>query len=414
MAQKVHVRSAERDTPTSKGTPDRGRTLATLRQAITLVSLPFGMLSFLLPLYGKEIGASAVQIGLFFSSFSLVLVLLRPLVGAALDRLGRRPFFIAGLVGYALTMFAFARSDQVWAIVAARTVQGGASAFLWLAARAITADVAGEEARGRAFGRIDQSSHIGGIVGTFIGFGLLVSLGVDRGWSTLFYTYGAISLVAALWAWRRLPETNPAGAEARARRPIAWSRPWVLLLLVTVVTGASVAMIWPILMIFLQEKLTAGVQELAWAFLPAALVGALLPGRLGRLADRFGRKPLMLVGLVAAAGSSLVIPHLASLVGLALLWAVQALCYAAGDPAEQALVADLTGGDQRGRAYGLYTMAAGLGATVGPLAGGWLYQSVGPWAPFYANGAILALCAVVLGVLLQEPKSDRTPNGDVL
>ena len=67
---------------------------------------------------------------------------------------------------------------------------------------------------------------------------------------------------------------------------------------------------------------------------------------------------------------------LGSLAALAVLWAAQALCYAAGDPAEQALVADLTGGDQRGRAYGLYAMAAGLGAALGPLAGGWLYENI--------------------------------------
>ena len=194
-----------------------------------------------------------------------------------------------------------------------------------------------------------------------------------------------------------------------ARRPIVWSRPWVLLLLVTAITGASWAMVSPILMIFLQENLAVGMTDLATAYLPAALVWALLPTRLGKLADRFGRKPLMVLGMAVAAGSSFLIPGLASLAGLAALWALQALCYAAGDPAEQALVADLTGGDQRGRAYGLYTLAAGLGATVGPLVGGWLYEALGPQAPFYANGIVLALCTLLLGALLRVPV--RTGDG---
>jgi hypothetical protein len=43
--------------------------LAILRRAIFYISLPFGILSFLLPLRGAQIGADAVQIGLFFTVF---------------------------------------------------------------------------------------------------------------------------------------------------------------------------------------------------------------------------------------------------------------------------------------------------------------------------------------------------------
>ena len=48
--------------------------------------------------------------------------------------------------------------------------------------------------------------------------------------------------------------------------------------------------------------------------------------------------------------------------------------------------------------------AAGLGVTVGPLLGGWLYETWGPQAPFYANGIALALSTLVLWALLQVPE----------
>jgi MFS family permease len=220
--------------------------------------------------------------------------------------------------------------------------------------------VANEDDRGHSFGSVDQASSQGAILGTFIGYAVLMSLDIDGGWHPLFTGYGLVSLAAALLAFRTLPESYAARpADQTARRPIPWSRPWVLLLLVTAVTGASWAMVSPILMIYLQEKLTVNVADLAWAYLPAGIIWALLPSRLGALADRFGRKPLMVLGLAAAAASPFIIPHLASLLVLAALWAFQALCYAAGDPAEAALVADLTSGDERGRAYGLYSLASG-------------------------------------------------------
>jgi len=388
---------------------DADQTLKTLRRSVLLVSMPFFMLSLLLPVQGREIGATVVEIGLFYSAFSLMTVLLRPLVGWALDRFGRRAFFITGIAGYAVAMIGFALSDQVWSLTLARILQGVASSLTWLSASAITADMAGEQERGSTFGRVAQASSRGAIAGTFLGFALLnARISIDGqvthigSWPLLFGVYAAINVVALILALRQLPETKPASTGVDDE-PIRWSRTWLLLLLVTLITGASVAMISPILIIFLQEKLGVGVETLSWAFLPTGLVWAFLPSRLGQLADRFGRKPMMLLGLAAAAASSFVIPALGSVIALALLWAFQEACYAAGDPAEQALVADLTGRQQRGRAYGLYVMCHDLGAAIGPLGGSWLYQTFGARAPFYANGVILALCAVVLMLFLRIP-----------
>jgi MFS transporter, DHA1 family, multidrug resistance protein len=385
---------------------DQVTSAAALQRSIFFASWPFFMLGLLLPVYGQEIGAEVVEIGLFFSAFSLMAVLLRPVVGRGLDRYGRRPFMLAGLAGYTAVMALFAFSEQVWTIVAARALQGIASSFVWLAAYAMTADMAGAGQRGRAFGGVIQASTRGSIAGVFAGYVLLnVTLGWaggPGGWTTMFLAFSLTGLVALFVAWRHLQETKPA-VVTRQEEAIRWSRPWILLLLVTLVTGASWAMISPLLIIFLTERLGVSVETLAWAYFPSALVWALLPSRLGGLADRVGRKPLMVLGLAAAAVGSLFLPALPNVLAFALLWAVLALCFAAGDPAEQALVADLAGHQRRGRAYGLYAMANDLGATIGPFGGAWLYQNVGASAPFHANSALLAACAVVLALFLRLP-----------
>lgn len=374
----------------------------TLRQAIWTVSLPLGMLSFVLPVYGREIGADAVQIGLFFSSFSLVMVLLRPMVGTGLDRYGRRPFVLAGIAGYAASMFLFGLWNAVWGVILARIVQGIASACLWIAVDAIISDISGSWRRGRSFGGINQASNQGSIVGSLIAILTIGQLGPESVWSLLFAGYGLAAAVGLFLAWRGLPETYSPGLRTEDR-PIAWSRPWVLLLLIAAVTGASGAMIGPIVLFFLQDRLGASAVEVGLAYMPAALVGALAAARLGALADRLGRKPLMLLGMTVAAASSFLMPGLGSVLALAIVQVVVAAAGAAGRPARRALVADLTGGDQRGRAYGIYALAGGLGATVGPLAGGWLYERVSPAAPFYANGIVVAASALVLWAWLQVP-----------
>ncbi len=378
------------------------RAIQNIELAFFFLSLPFFIMGLLLPVYGKELGASALEIGIIFSAFSVMTILMRPLVGWALDRFGRRPFYISGMLAYALAMVAFAFSDQVWGMVAARLLQGVASAFAWLSTSAIIADITVPESRARYFGRLAQASSRGSILGAFIAFAIFQSrfslhgreLGLNR-WETSFLIFAAGALVAFLIALRGMKETNPGTTNTRSN-PIHWSRAWMLLMLVTLVTAAAWTMTSPILILFLQDRLNAGIDTIAWAFLPSGIIWAILPARLGRLADRFGRKPLMVLGLVVSAITMFILPSLTSMLGLAALWSVLALCFAAGDPAEQALVADLTGGDQRGRAYGLYVMASDIGGALGPLGGGWLYDRIDPSTPFLVTGFILALCALIL------------------
>ena len=393
-------------------TDTRGRSLKTLQASMFFVSQPFFIMGLLLPVYGKGVGANGVEIGLIFSAFSVITILMRPVVGWALDRFGRRPFFVLGMIGYALTMVSFAYSASVWGFVLSRLLQGAASAFGMLSASAIIADLTNENNRAHAFGMLAQATSRGSILGAFIAFTvynipMLVERQGEAGIQTLlFLTYAGFSVVAFAIAFFRLPETQTQPVY-KTGRPIVWSRPWTLLILVTLVTAAAWTMTSPILILFLQEKLSASIDLIAWAFLPSGLVWAILPSRLGKLADRFGRKPLMLLGLGISAITMFILPSLTSILGLAILWALLALCFAAGDPAEQALVAELTGGDQHGRAYGFYVMASDIGAALGPLGGGWLYDSVSTSAPFIVTGVILAICGLVLLFFLNIPKPAR-------
>src|SRR3990172_8237760 len=130
------------------------KTFAALWRAVFLVSFPFGILAFVLPIYGRELGASALEVGAFVSAFSIVPVVVRPLLGRALDRWGRRPFLLAGLAGYLAAVLGFALADTVWMLTVARFLQGIGAAFLWLTAFTMVADLAASRGRGLNFGLI--------------------------------------------------------------------------------------------------------------------------------------------------------------------------------------------------------------------------------------------------------------------
>jgi DHA1 family multidrug resistance protein-like MFS transporter len=372
---------------------------SSLQRPILLGSLAFGILSFLLPVYGKRLGASALGIGGLFSIFSVTTVLVRPLVGWALDRFGRKLFFVAALVCYAGATGLFSIASDVAALYLARLVQGLGSSLMWISAYTIAIDLTSAEGRGKAVGQVDEAAGRGALYGALAGFILLLWLPLHTGWKVLFACYALLAAVGAWLAWKRVPETRPShSVQADSERTI--SRPLFSLMVIVFVIGISTAMVSPLLLIFLQDKFTTDVGILALAFIPAALVYSFLPSRLGRLSDRFGRTPLMAIGLIGSGLVSFFLPGLPHIGWLIVLWALEALGLVMAAPAQEALVADLTGSEVRGTGYGLYTFSVSLGATFGPLLGTWLYDAAGHAVPFYLNGAVLLAGAVWVLLLL--------------
>jgi MFS family permease len=176
-----------------------------------------------------------------------------------------------------------------------------------------------------------------------------------------------------------------------------------VVLAIVILTASAGEIISPILIKYLTDNTSTKLVVIALAFLPAALVGATLPSRLGGLSDRIGRRPPLIGALLMGCLAALAIPLVQSLWPLALLWAFEAAAFAAAVPAEEALVVDLSGGERLGVVLGFYTAAAGLGGVIGPLLGGWLFDRFAAMSVFGTAALLMALGAVLILLLVREP-----------
>ncbi|MEE3183210.1 MAG: MFS transporter, partial [Pseudomonadota bacterium] len=104
---------------------------------ILLASVSLGMLSILLPIYARQLGASATAIGGLFSVFTAVLLVIRPLTGWALDHYGRRPLLLLALLIYLVCMLVFGRSIDLPSLYAGRVLHGIGAAMMWLTLRTV-------------------------------------------------------------------------------------------------------------------------------------------------------------------------------------------------------------------------------------------------------------------------------------
>ena len=133
-----------------------------------------------------------------------------------------------------------------------------------------------------------------------------------------------------------------------------------------------------------------------------AITGLLLRPWAGRLADRRGRKPTVLVGsvLVAVAGFLYLLPFgVAGLIAARLvLGAGEGTVFTAGS----AWIVDLAPPERRGRVIGLYGLAVWAGLSVGPLVGELLLHASGYTAVWIFAGA-MPLVGAVVALRLPDP-----------
>ncbi|MBX9797697.1 MFS transporter [Sphingomonas sp.] len=121
---------------------------------------------------------------------------------------------------------------------------------------------------------------------------------------------------------------------------------------------------------------------------------------LGNLADRFGRRPVLMFSMLAFAANYALMALADSLLWLFVGRALAGVAGAVYAPAN-AVIADVTPPAERARRFGLMSAAFGVGFVIGPAIGG-LLAGLGPRAPFIAAAVIAGANALTMLVLLPE------------
>ena len=335
-----------------------------------------------------------MAIGGMYTVFTGTMLLVRPLIGYLLDRVGRRWFFSVAFLFYALAMSVLSTSEGLADFYLARFLQGIGASLMWVTARTMIADLHETNGRGAAMGRLTTTSVRGSMLGAVYGFTLLGFLPMREAWLWAFGGYAVAALVAFGWSLFSVVETRAttiAPSAASTLQSFALRKALIVIFL----SAFASSLIEPVYLIFLKQKFQLDVRLLAIAFLPAGVVFAILPTYTGRWSDRWGRGRLIALGVSFAGLVSILLPLWSSMVMVAMFYILFAVGWAMASPAVEALIADLAPAHQRGSVIGLKEGVAGVGAALGPLCGGYLYDNFANELAFVLNGAMLLLTAAL-------------------
>ena len=406
------------DAPPSESLLGVNRRVLALALARMADAVGNSFLIIVLPLYvaSEAVGGSVFGIpssmvaGVVLALFGIASSIAQPLAGRLSDRMGRRKIFvIGGLVVLGAINLMFAAATAYWHLFALRVLQGLAAAFTITASLAIVNEMSDPESRGGNMGVYNSFRLIGFGAGPLLASALLelgpfiLPGGIQvTGFEATFGVAAGTAFLGTVLVGLLVQDPEGTGPAPRRLALRVWDRSdqgtrldtIFALGLATLVMAACMALLSAI-----EPEVNARLDQgpVLFAVEFVALIAALAAFQpvVGRASDRVGRKPFIVVGLLALIPATviqgLVTAPWQMIVARVLQGGAGALVFA---PA-LALAGDHTARGQSGAQLAVLTVAFGLGIATGQLTAGF-FVPFGFAVPFMIGGGLAAAGTVLV------------------
>jgi MFS family permease len=355
-----------------------------------------------LPLFALYLGAGPEAIGLVVGISTVTGIFFKLPAGAVSDLIGRKKTLLAGLVVFAVIPFTYLLVNNYQHLILIRFLHGFATAIYGPVAMAVVMDAAGGR-KGEMLSWFSSVTIIGNLIGAPVGGFILYRLATGApallDFQLVYLVSGAagfLSLALALMVLRGKETVERSKGLKESLHRFASGIKEVLSERRVVVTSAMEGL----------QNLTVGALE---AFLPIyavtvvglnefqagllwgvqVLVTILSKPLMGRISDRYGRRPLINGGMVLCALSFAAIPLLHNFYPLLITATFFGLGEALVTSSSAALVADICRQRHFGTAMGTFGTIFDVGHAAGPIVAGLLLARMDYLPAFWIMGAVL-------------------------
>lgn len=360
-----------------------------------------------LALFAEHLGAGPERIGLIVSVSTLTGVLLKLPSGALSDIYGRRFLLRIGVVAFGLPPFLYLFITDLNSLTALRFVHGLATAIFAPSALATVAELY-RERRGAALGTYTACTQSGALLGPFVGGYLVYAAGFDLA----FVTAGVCGCIAIVLFYSVPLDVAAPRVQQKGFQPLLaemWKGFAIVArnrkVLITSATDGAKMIANGALMAFLPlYGLTVGLNpgEVGLLFSIQAGTSFFSKPIMGRVSDRVGRQPLIIIGLLICAGTFVCIPHVSIFAALLLLSAGFGFGEAVVSSSSSAFVADSSEFKTLGAGMGMQGTIGDIGHASGPLLAGILIANMSYAGAFTIIASIQVLAAMVFWLTMRN------------
>ncbi|MEK3915639.1 MFS transporter [Paenibacillus sp. FSL H7-0331] len=354
-----------------------------------------------MPLFIKEMGGNESQVGLAVGVFTLTAVVFRPIVGGLLDRYGRRPFMIWGLLFFILSMYLYDWVGTMAILLALRVLHGASWALSTTAVSTAITDIIPASRRGEGMGWFGMAMTVAMAIGPMLGIWVLE----NSSFHGLFLLATGLSAAALLLVFSTRIPFSP---QTTDRKIVLFERsvlPVTAVLFFVAVAYGGITTFLPLFGDSIQVN--SGT-----FFLVYAVSLTLARPVAGRLSDRFGEAYVILPALIVTALSLVVLSFSNGLIGVIVAAVLYGIGFGSAQPALQAANLTLAPPDKRGVASASFMTAFDLGIGLGSIILGWVAQYTGYKVVFIVCAVSVFVSAGVFMLFVNRRLSEkRTHTG---
>jgi len=183
---------------------------------------------------------------------------------------------------------------------------------------------------------------------------------------------------------------------------------WVVIA-ITFIDRIGGALLFPFFALYITSKFSVGMTDvgvLFAAFSVSSFAGSAIGGA---LTDRFGRKGVIIFGLIASSFSTVAMGLINSFQAFFFLALFVGILTDVAGPAHQAMIADILPEEKRTDGYGILRVAVNLSVVIGPAIGGFL--ATRSYLLLFLSDAVISLLTVFLiAIFLPETKPQTHPD----
>jgi MFS family permease len=366
---------------------------------VTLNSLGFFFLDFLIPVVAIHLNASGSEMGVLFSLRTVGYLLSSSFVGILTDRYSRKNLVIIGSIGRGSSYFIMYLAivfESISGLALGTTALGFMVGFYWIPFDALIADKSHKANRSKAYGFRSAAQGRGNLLGGIIGFTIFAYAMAYELSNFVVYLalpiFGLANFYAAYIFLRKVKEEAKISliptevsdkTEDRINKtiPMIFFGSSLLLLFVILLSSINGSIARPFLIPYLLETLSSDPSIATLVYVPSALLSLSLAPRIGELADRLNIYVGVSIGSLCGAFITLLLINTNNLIMFAILLTLDTAIALTTGLMLTNMISRISQ-RHRGKILGFRSFFGDIGSIIGPIGGGILWDLFNKQTPF--------------------------------